>query len=78
MRQSRVPEGDAPVAGYTLWNSAVTYKARAGQAELLWYAKVENLGDRLAFSPTSILTQAAPGRVPLPGRSLRVGLRADF
>jgi len=78
MRQSRVPEGDAPVAGYTLWNSAVTYKARAGQAELLWYAKVENLGDRLGFSPTSILTQAAPGRVPLPGRSLRVGLRADF
>ena len=78
MRQSRVPDGDAPVAGYTLWNSAVTYKARAGQAELLWYAKVENLGDRLGFSPTSILTQAAPGRVPLPGRSLRVGLRADF
>jgi iron complex outermembrane receptor protein len=78
MRQSRVPAGDAPVPGYTLWNSAVTYKAKAGQAELLWYAKLDNLGDRLAFSPTSILTQSAPGRVPLPGRSLRVGLRADF
>lgn len=78
MRQSRVPAGDAPVAGYTLWNSSLTYKARAGQADLLWYAKLENLGDRLAFSPTSILTQSAPGRVPLPGRSLRVGLRADF
>ncbi len=77
-RQSRVPEGDSPVAGYTLWNSSVTYKARAGQAELLWYAKVDNIADRLAFSPTSILTQSAPGRVPLPGRSLRVGLRADF
>lgn len=78
MRQSRVPEGDSPVGGYTLWNSALTYKARAGEGELLWYAKLENLGDRLAFSPTSILTQTAPGRVPLPGRSLRVGLRADF
>lgn len=77
-RQSRVPEGDSPVAGYTLWNSSVTYKAKAGQAELLWYARLDNIADRLAFSPTSILTQTAPGRVPLPGRSLRVGVRADF
>jgi iron complex outermembrane receptor protein len=77
-RQSRVPEGDSPVAGYALWNSSLTYKARAGQADLLWYARLDNIADRLAFSPTSILTQTAPGRVPLPGRSLRVGLRADF
>lgn len=77
-RQSRVPEGDSPVAGYTLLNSSLTYKARAGQADLLWYARLDNIADRLAFSPTSILTQSAPGRVPLPGRSLRVGVRADF
>ena len=77
-RQSRVPEGDAPVAGYTLLNSSVTYKMRAGDTQLLWYARLDNIADRLAFSPTSILTQTAPGRVPLPGRSLRVGLRADF
>lgn len=77
-RQSRVPEGEAPVAGHTLWNSSLTYKARAGHADLLWYARLDNITDRLAFSPTSILTQTAPGRVPLPGRSLRLGVRADF
>ena len=77
-RQSRVPAGEQPVAGYTLWNAALTYKAKAGLADLLWYARVENAGDRLAYTATSILTQSAPGRVPLPGRSVRLGVRADF
>ncbi|TFZ06011.1 TonB-dependent receptor [Ramlibacter henchirensis] len=77
-RQARVPAGDAPVAGYTLWNAALTYKASAGSADLLWFLRLDNLGDRLAYSATSILTQSAPGRVPLPGRSVRAGVRMDF
>jgi iron complex outermembrane receptor protein len=77
-RQSRVPAGDVPVAGYTLWNAAVTYRMKAGPSNLLWYARLDNAADRLAYSATSILTQSAPGRVPLPGRSVRVGLRAEF
>jgi iron complex outermembrane receptor protein len=77
-RQHRVPPGEAPVAGYTLWNAALTYKARAGLADLLWYLRVDNVGNRLAYGATSILTQTSPGRVPLPGRSVRVGVRADF
>ncbi|TFZ00149.1 TonB-dependent receptor [Ramlibacter humi] len=77
-RQSRVPVGDVAVAGYTLWNAALTYKTKAGPAELMTYVRLDNLTDRLAYSATSILTQSLPGRVPLPGRSLRIGLRADF
>ncbi len=77
-RQDRVPSGDRPTPGYTLWQAALTRSARAGDADLLWYARLDNATDRLAYSASSILTQTAPGRVPLPGRSLRVGVRADF
>jgi iron complex outermembrane receptor protein len=77
-RQGRVPAGESPTAAYTLWTAALTYKMAAGPADLLWYARVDNAGDKLAYSATSILTQTAPGKSPLPGRSFRVGLRASF
>lgn len=77
-RQDRVPSGESAVAGYTLWNAALTYRMKAGAANLLWFARLDNAGDRLAYSATSILTQSAPGRAPLPGRSVKLGLRATF
>ncbi|MFD0667127.1 TonB-dependent receptor [Ramlibacter sp. MAHUQ-53] len=77
-RQDRVPAGDRSTPAYTLWHAALTRSSRAAGAELLWYARLDNAADRLAYSASSILTQTAPGRVPLPGRSLRVGVRADF
>lgn len=77
-RQSRVPNGELSTDAYTLWNAALTYQMTAGPANLLWYARLDNAGDRLAYSATSILTQTAPGKSPLPGRSLKVGLRASF
>jgi iron complex outermembrane receptor protein len=77
-RQDRVAAGEAPVAGSTFWNAAATYRMKAGGADLLWFARLDNAADRLAYSATSILTQSAPGRVPLPGRSVKVGLQASF
>ncbi|MDF2464799.1 MAG: TonB-dependent receptor [Ramlibacter sp.] len=77
-RQSRIPNGELPTDAYTLWNAALTYQMTAGPANLLWYARLDNAGDRLAYSATSILTQTAPGKSPLPGRSLKLGLRASF
>lgn len=77
-RQDRVPAGEQPVAGYALWNAALTYRMPVRGATLLWYARLENAADRLAYSATSILTQSAPGRVPLAGRNLRLGVRATF
>jgi iron complex outermembrane receptor protein len=77
-RQHRVPAGDAPTAAYTLWSAALTWRAKAGPANLLWYGRVDNASNKLAYSATSILTQTAPGRAPLPGRSVKVGLQASF
>lgn len=77
-RQDRVPAGERATPGYTLWHAALTRRAKAGAAELLWYARLDNLTDVVARPATSILTQTAPERALLAGRSLRVGVRADF
>jgi iron complex outermembrane receptor protein len=76
--QDRVPEGQNATDGYTLWHAAMTYRAKAGRSNLLWYARLENIGDTLAYSASSILTQTAPGKAPLPGRSLKAGLQISF
>ncbi|WP_041675086.1 TonB-dependent receptor [Ramlibacter tataouinensis] len=77
-RQDRVPEGERETGGYTLWHAALTYRTKAGLADALWYARLDNATDKLAYSATSILTQTAPGRSPLAGRSLRLGVQANF
>ena len=76
--QSRVAAGDRTTAAYTRWSAAATYKQAAGPASLLWYAKLENLTNQLAYSATSVLTTTAFPKSPLPGRSLKVGLQAAF
>ncbi|CAN5638609.1 TonB-dependent receptor [soil metagenome] len=76
--QDRVPAGQLATAAYTLWNAAMTYRTKAAGANLLWFAKLDNIGDKLAYPASSILTQTVPGKSPLPGRSLKVGLQASF
>ncbi|MGO4393212.1 TonB-dependent receptor [Variovorax sp. M-6] len=77
--QNRVPPlGDRPTEAYTLWNASVSYKMRVQRANLTWYARVDNIGNALAYSATSILTTTVYPNAPLPGRSLKVGLRATF
>ena len=51
---------------------------RLQRANLTWYARVDNIGNTLAYSATSILTTTVFPAAPLPGRSLKVGLRATF
>ncbi len=76
--QDRVPPGQLAVDGYTLWHAAMTWRDRVGKNQLLWYARLDNAGDALAYSASSILTQTAPGKSPLPGRSLKLGLQLSF
>lgn len=76
--QDRVPTGQQATAGYTLWHAAMTYRARAGRQTLTWFARLDNLSDALAYSATSILSQTAPGKAPLPGRSAKLGLQIAF
>ena len=77
-RQNRVSAGDRATDGYTLVSAALTYRMKAAASSVLWYARLDNAGDKLAYSATSILTQTAPGKAPLPGRSFKVGLQATF
>ncbi|MGE0331697.1 MAG: TonB-dependent receptor [Ramlibacter sp.] len=77
-RQDRVPPGDRVTDAYTLWKAALTYRMKAGASNLLWYARLDNAGNKLAYSATSILTQTAPGKSPLAGRSVKLGVQATF
>lgn len=77
--QRRVPAGELSVAGYTLWHLGASREARlSGGARLLAFVRLENAGNALAYSATALLTQIAPGRAPLPGRSLRLGAQVIF
>ena len=76
--QNEVPAGQLPTAAYTLANASLQYRQKAGGAQLLWFARLDNMGDTLAYSASSILTQTAPGKAPLPGRSLKLGVQAVF
>ena len=76
--QNDVAPGQPTTAAYTLLNASLRYQQKMGSSTLLWFAKIDNLSDVLAYSTTSILTQTAPGKAPLPGRSLKLGLQASF
>ncbi len=76
--QNRVPAGQQATGGYRLWHAAASYRSKVGGSTLLWYARLDNAGNSLAYSASSILTQSIPGRAPLPGRSLKAGLQLTF
>jgi len=76
--QDRVPTGAAVTAAYTLWHGFVSYKQSVSGASLNWFAKLDNASNQWAYSATSILTTTAPGKSPLPGRSLKLGVMATF
>ena len=78
MAATQVPVGDRSTDAYTLLNASISYRQVLQDAALLWFAKLDNLGDTLAYSASSILTQTAPGKAPLPGRSLKVGVQVKF
>ena len=76
--QRRVPAGQSPTEPYSLWHAGLNYRQTRGADTLLWFARLDNLGNALAYSATSILTTTAPGRAPLPGRSLKAGVQWLF
>jgi iron complex outermembrane receptor protein len=56
----------------------VSYKQKLSGTTLNWFGKLDNLSNQWAYSATSILTSTAPGKSPLPGRSLKLGVMATF
>ena len=76
--QNELALGQPATAAYNLVNASIDLKQKLGAVELLWFVRADNLGDAVAYSASSILTQTAPGKAPLPGRSIKLGLRASF
>ena len=76
---SRLPASDITAPSNTRWHAGVNYRMKTGAANLLWYGRLDNITNRLAYSATSVLTTTAfPNAPPLPGRSLKLGLQASF
>jgi iron complex outermembrane receptor protein len=81
--QNRVPNnGSEPgvtTAGYTLWNAGLSYHMHSGPTHWLWFAKLDNITNKLAYSSISVLTQTmGENAPPLAGRSLKVGAQVSF
>ena len=82
--QNRMPyySNVTPVttAAYTLWNAGLNYHAHSGPTHWMFFAKFDNLTNKLAYSSTSSLTQTMSSSLapPLAGRSLKLGLQASF
>ena len=76
--QNNIPTGSVATEAYTLWSGHINYKQKVSGQTLNWFAKLDNLSNQWAYSATSILTSTAPGKAPLPGRSLKLGVLATF
>jgi iron complex outermembrane receptor protein len=63
---------------YTWVNASAAYRQKLDTTALTWFARIDNLTDSLAYSATSILTSTAFGKSPLPGRSFKMGVQANF
>jgi iron complex outermembrane receptor protein len=76
-RQTRVPSTDRETPSHTLVNLALSRRFSQGASmDGLFFVKLTNLGDRLAYNASSIDT--VRGLSPLPGRALKAGVRVSF
>ena len=75
-RQDRVPAGDIATAGATLVDLWASWQQRLDGADALWYLKLSNLGDALAFNASALRT--ARELSPAGARALSAGLRLSF
>ena len=83
--QNQVPQdaliGQRTTPSYTLWNAGLNYHTHTGPTHWMWFARLDNLTNQVAYNATSILRQSLQDvdRIPpLAGRSLRVGVQASF
>ena len=74
--QNRVPTTDTRTAGYHLVNLGLTREFSWGAQRAFGFIKLDNLTDQLAYSASTI--GSIRGLAPLPGRSLKAGMRVEF
>jgi len=75
-RQNRVPSTDTPTAGFGTLRAHLSRQFRFGEADALWYLRLDNLANKLAYSATSVATLR--DLTPLPGRSISTGFQVRF
>jgi iron complex outermembrane receptor protein len=75
-KQTRVPSTDVATASATLVDASLSWRQRWGAADALWFLRLDNLGDELAFNAAALRT--ARELTPLPGRSATLGLRVAW
>jgi iron complex outermembrane receptor protein len=75
-RQDRVAAFDTPTAGYGTVRLSVARQFNWGQGDALWYLKLDNLGNKLAYNATAVATIRE--LAPQPGRSVSTGLQLRF
>jgi CheY-like chemotaxis protein len=71
-RQNRVPANDTATASYSIVNLSLTRSFDLADSSALWFLKLGNLGNTLAYNASTINT--VRGLAPLPGRALKTGL----
>ncbi len=72
--QHEVPEEDLPTDGFFMVDFTIDYEINVGPTASLLYVQATNLLDREARNHVSFVKDD----VPLPGRSIMVGLRTQF
>jgi iron complex outermembrane receptor protein len=75
-RQDRVPALDSATAGYGLLKLSLARQFRVGGSDGLWYLRLDNLGNKLAYSASSVATIRELS--PLAGRSAHMGVQVRF
>jgi len=74
--QQRVPSTDVATSGYAIVNASLSRHFEIGSSQALWFLKLGNLGDKLAYSASTV--QTVRDLSPLPGRSVKTGVRVSF
>jgi len=74
--QDRVPAVDAATPGHTRIDLSFSGPLPAVSQGALWFVKLDNATDELAYSASTI--QTLRGLVPLPGRALSAGVQVSF
>ncbi len=75
-RQDRVPATDVATPGRSLLNLALSRRFTLGGSDALAFVKLANATDALAYNASTVPT--VRDLAPLPGRSLKMGLRVSF
>lgn len=73
-RQNKIAGYERSTSGYTQLNAIVSWRTQMGESAYTIYLRGNNLLNRLAYNHASFISRAAP----LPGRTVMLGVRAEF